>query len=263
MCSCAPCPARRPPPPPAMRRRASCTCSTATAAPARASPCRWETSRCAERAIQVPARAMCPGCNMQRAAPGTTAVDAPVRAWRRTCAQTPRVPRCAPAAPRACLSPPWPPQAQVAVADVDNDGRLELVAGDARGNLAAFTADGKEVWETHLESQIHQVGACRACPCRYFLLPSVLPGAQPCSCALLGGLAHAGGRAGAVPAEATCGGAGGRCAPARPPRPRLHLTVGAPLRPAPQNPVFGDVDGDGQLEVVVATFRHVGGPLGL
>ncbi|KAL4443840.1 hypothetical protein ABPG75_011577 [Micractinium tetrahymenae] len=47
-------------------------------------------------------------------------------------------------------------QAQVAVADIDNDGRLELVAGDARGNLAAFTADGKEVWETHLESQIHQ-----------------------------------------------------------------------------------------------------------
>ncbi len=62
------------------------------------------------------------------------------------------------------------PQAQVAVADVDNDGRLELVAADARGNLAAFTAEGKEVWETHLESQIHQVSCfprlppCSSCP---------------------------------------------------------------------------------------------------
>lgn len=46
-------------------------------------------------------------------------------------------------------------QAQVAVADVNNDGKLELVAGDSRGNLAAFTSEGKEVWETHLQSQIH------------------------------------------------------------------------------------------------------------
>ena len=66
----------------------------------------------------------------------------------------------------ACL--PAPPQAQVAVADVDNDGRLEMVVGDARGNLAAFNYKGKEVWETHLNSQIHQVGggpAVRAVPC--------------------------------------------------------------------------------------------------
>jgi len=54
-------------------------------------------------------------------------------------------------------------QAQVAVADVNNDGRLELVAADSRGNLAAFTADGKEVWERHLQSQIHQVGGMRWC----------------------------------------------------------------------------------------------------
>ena len=50
----------------------------------------------------------------------------------------------------------------MAVADVNNDGRLEMVVGDARGNLAAFTYKAVEVWETHLNSQIHQVcGALR------------------------------------------------------------------------------------------------------
>jgi hypothetical protein len=67
----------------------------------------------------------------------------------------------------------------VAVADVNNDGKLELVAADARGNVAAFTAGGQEVWETHLGSQVHQAA------------------------------------------------------------------------------VFGDVDGDGELEAVLATFRRV------
>lgn len=50
----------------------------------------------------------------------------------------------------------------MSVADVNADGRLEMVAGDSRGNLAAFDATGKEVWETHLQSQIHQV----RCGCR-------------------------------------------------------------------------------------------------
>ena len=49
-------------------------------------------------------------------------------------------------------------QAQVAVADINDDGRLELVAADARGNVAAFTSGGKEVWERHVGSQVHQVG---------------------------------------------------------------------------------------------------------
>lgn len=73
-----------------------------------------------------------------------------------------------PLRPGIATQPPPPPpavhpsplQAQVAVVDLNNDGRLELVAGDARGNLAAFDADGREVWETHLASQIHQVRVC-------------------------------------------------------------------------------------------------------
>ena len=56
----------------------------------------------------------------------------------------------------------WPKQmaqieAQVAVGDVDGDGRLELVAADSHGNLAVFTPDAEEVWEVHLGSPIMQV----------------------------------------------------------------------------------------------------------
>jgi hypothetical protein len=48
-------------------------------------------------------------------------------------------------------------QAQVAVADVDNDGEIELLVGDNRGNVAAFRHDGKELWERHVRSLIAQV----------------------------------------------------------------------------------------------------------
>ena len=56
----------------------------------------------------------------------------------------------------------WPKQmaqieAQVAVGDVDGDGRLELVAADSHGNLAVFTPEAEEVWEVHLGSPILQV----------------------------------------------------------------------------------------------------------
>lgn len=56
----------------------------------------------------------------------------------------------------------WPKQmaqieAQVAVGDVDGDGRLELVAADSHGNLAVFTLEAEEVWEVHLGSPILQV----------------------------------------------------------------------------------------------------------
>ena len=47
------------------------------------------------------------------------------------------------------------------MADINADGQLEMVAADSLGNVAAFTAAGKEVWETHLNSQIHQVGRLR------------------------------------------------------------------------------------------------------
>lgn len=42
--------------------------------------------------------------------------------------------------PRESVSRSLPAQAQVAVADVNNDGKLELVAGDSRGNLAVSGA---------------------------------------------------------------------------------------------------------------------------
>lgn len=48
-------------------------------------------------------------------------------------------------------------QGQVAVADINLDGALELVATDERGNVAAFTTAGKEVWETHIRSMAAQV----------------------------------------------------------------------------------------------------------
>ena len=47
-------------------------------------------------------------------------------------------------------------QAQVAVADIDNCGSLELVAADALGNVAAFSADGQELWERHVASLVAQ-----------------------------------------------------------------------------------------------------------
>lgn len=42
--------------------------------------------------------------------------------------------------PRESVVRSSPVQAQVAVADVNNDGKLELVAGDSRGNLAVSGA---------------------------------------------------------------------------------------------------------------------------
>jgi outer membrane protein assembly factor BamB len=45
-------------------------------------------------------------------------------------------------------------QGQIAVADINGDGLLEVVATDARGNVAAFTGSGREVWERHVGSQI-------------------------------------------------------------------------------------------------------------
>jgi hypothetical protein len=48
-------------------------------------------------------------------------------------------------------------QAQVVAADINGDGETEIVAADTRGNVAAFTPHGKEVWERHLASLISQV----------------------------------------------------------------------------------------------------------
>ena len=45
-------------------------------------------------------------------------------------------------------------QAQVVVEDVNDDGALEIVACDSRGNVAAFSAAGVELWERHLGSLV-------------------------------------------------------------------------------------------------------------
>ena len=41
--------------------------------------------------------------------------------------------------------------------DINGDGVLELVAVDARGNVAAFAPDGRELWERHVRSLLSQV----------------------------------------------------------------------------------------------------------
>ena len=50
-------------------------------------------------------------------------------------------------------------QAQVAVGDINSDGFLELVAADARGNVAAFSFQAEELWERHVASLVAQVCA--------------------------------------------------------------------------------------------------------
>lgn len=47
-------------------------------------------------------------------------------------------------------------QGQVLAADVNDDGKIELVTTDTRGNVAAWTSQGKEIWEVHLKSLIAQ-----------------------------------------------------------------------------------------------------------
>lgn len=57
--------------------------------------------------------------------------------------------------------PGWPVQlgeiqAQPVVVDLNNDGWLEVVVADVRGNVAAFDRFGKEVWERHLATMVTQ-----------------------------------------------------------------------------------------------------------
>jgi hypothetical protein len=46
--------------------------------------------------------------------------------------------------------------APVIAADINDDGKIEIVTADAHGNVAAWTADGEEIWEVHLKSLIPQ-----------------------------------------------------------------------------------------------------------
>lgn len=47
-------------------------------------------------------------------------------------------------------------QGAVVAADINDDGKIELVTTDTHGNVAAWTAQGKEIWEAHLKSLIPQ-----------------------------------------------------------------------------------------------------------
>ncbi|XP_024536256.1 protein DEFECTIVE IN EXINE FORMATION 1 [Selaginella moellendorffii] len=46
--------------------------------------------------------------------------------------------------------------AQVVAADVNDDGKVEIVTADTRGNVVAWETDGKLLWEVHLKSMIAQ-----------------------------------------------------------------------------------------------------------
>ena len=48
-------------------------------------------------------------------------------------------------------------QGGVVAADINDDGKIELVTADTHGNIAAWTAQGEEIWETHLKSLVPQV----------------------------------------------------------------------------------------------------------
>nr|DAD28408.1 TPA_asm: hypothetical protein HUJ06_029876 [Nelumbo nucifera] len=47
-------------------------------------------------------------------------------------------------------------QGAVVAADINDDGKIELVTTDTHGNVAAWTAQGEEIWETHLKSLVPQ-----------------------------------------------------------------------------------------------------------
>lgn len=47
-------------------------------------------------------------------------------------------------------------QGGVVAGDINDDGKIELVTADTHGNVAAWTAQGKEIWETHVKSLVPQ-----------------------------------------------------------------------------------------------------------
>ncbi|XP_073281689.1 protein DEFECTIVE IN EXINE FORMATION 1-like isoform X1 [Primulina huaijiensis] len=47
-------------------------------------------------------------------------------------------------------------QGAVVAADINDDGKIELVTADSHGNVAAWTLQGKEIWETHVKSLVPQ-----------------------------------------------------------------------------------------------------------
>ncbi|XP_011012357.1 PREDICTED: uncharacterized protein LOC105116623 isoform X2 [Populus euphratica] len=47
-------------------------------------------------------------------------------------------------------------QGAIVAADINDDGKIELVTTDVHGNVAAWTSQGKEIWEKHLKSLVSQ-----------------------------------------------------------------------------------------------------------
>ncbi|PON63713.1 Quinoprotein alcohol dehydrogenase-like domain containing protein [Trema orientale] len=47
-------------------------------------------------------------------------------------------------------------QGGVVAADINDDGKIELVTTDTHGNVAAWTVQGEEIWESHLKSLVPQ-----------------------------------------------------------------------------------------------------------
>uniref|UniRef100_A0A5B7BQS9 DEX1 C-terminal domain-containing protein n=1 Tax=Davidia involucrata TaxID=16924 RepID=A0A5B7BQS9_DAVIN len=47
-------------------------------------------------------------------------------------------------------------QGAVVAADINDDGKIELVTTDTHGNVAAWTAQGREIWEAHVKSLVPQ-----------------------------------------------------------------------------------------------------------
>ncbi|XP_027072575.2 protein DEFECTIVE IN EXINE FORMATION 1-like [Coffea arabica] len=47
-------------------------------------------------------------------------------------------------------------QGAVIAADINDDGKIEIVTTDTHGNVAAWTTQGKEIWEQHLKSLVPQ-----------------------------------------------------------------------------------------------------------
>ncbi|KAF8402711.1 hypothetical protein HHK36_010799 [Tetracentron sinense] len=47
-------------------------------------------------------------------------------------------------------------QGAVVAADINDDGKIEMVTTDTHGNVAAWNAQGEEVWEAHLKSLVPQ-----------------------------------------------------------------------------------------------------------
>lgn len=47
-------------------------------------------------------------------------------------------------------------QGGIVAGDINDDGKIELVTADIHGNVAAWTARGKEIWETHVKSLVPQ-----------------------------------------------------------------------------------------------------------